>query len=502
MSNKLFDVEIEKHFLGCLLQYPQTYGEVSLAATNDFSTVHQPIFQIIKQQLDSTPVQPVTPVILADKLKSYNVDLGVDAFTYLDALRLKPVKREDAEHLCAELKKLTVRRELIAKCDDAKQQLLKNDAKDFNQMVNIVDSTLSSVNTQYFQANDTINIFEGMEDKIEEEGNRPMKEGEIIGYTGPFQSITNTIGSLTYRGAFVIVGARTNQGKSSLSWFYNVLMAEAHNLPLLCLDAAEMTPEEIQYRLVCALSGGVIPYNELVNRRWRKNAEWVKLIRENIWPRVRKMEKTGVFYKNIGTMKPQEVIRYIRRTYYNKAGRGNFLPINFDYIKGGMTGSKNDSEHQVVGSFVNDLKSLITEDINASIWAGVQNNRSGISTGKNQDELNAENEGQMGLSDRIIQQGTHGFIMRYKTVEELAREGNRFGNVKMVCVKKRQLIGAQYEKLLFPVKTPHGFVNDYFNIQTKGFAYWDKGMFSDMQAALGNSAVYLDDKKSEDKTIP
>jgi len=316
MSHKLFDVEVEKHFLGSLLQYPESWGEVSLAATNDFSTVHQPIFQIIKQQLDSTPPQPVTPVILADKLKTYNVDLGVDAFIYLDALRLKPVKKEDAENLFKELKKLTVRRELIASCDSAKQQLLKTDANTFDEMVGIVDKTLSSVNTQYFK-NDHLNLFTGMVDKIEEEGNNPLSEEEQRGYDGPFPSFNRIFSSIIYPSSMILTGARSGVGKSSLSWFYTSSVAEKHQLPLVILDAAEMTPDEIQRRAICALSGGVIPYWALQNREWRKNAAWVKMIREDIWPRIQKMEKTGVYYQNIGGMSGKEIVSYLKRLYPN-----------------------------------------------------------------------------------------------------------------------------------------------------------------------------------------
>jgi len=159
---------------------------------------------------------------------------------------------------------------------------------------------------------------------------------------------------------------------------------------------------------------------------------------------------------------------------------------------------KMESEHKMIGDFVNDFKSLITEEIHASVWAGVQNNRSGI-TIPGQKEDHAEHDGQMGLSDRIIQQSTHGFILRYKTPEELAAQKNKFGNIKLVCVKKRKLTGPRYMDLLYPVKTASGFANNYFNLDSKGFGYTDKGTLKDMLASLGHTAIDLKGSGKEER---
>ena len=501
----LYSPEIEQHMLGWLLNNSESWGEVSFAAEKDFSPVRQRIFSVIRQQLDASPPQPVSPVILTEKLKSYGQSTTgeVDTLVYLEGLqrRGRLIEKKEGVELLKQLKRLTVKRELVEKCEEAKRNVLK--AESFDEMVGVVDKTLSSVNTQYFSTGDTTKIFEGMIDKIEEEGNNPLKDGEIVGPVGPFPSITETIGSLSYRGAWVTVGARTSSGKSSLSWFYNIMTAERSKVKMLTLDAAEMTPEEIQYRTICALSRGEVPYWALENRQWRRKPEWENLIRKDIWPRIRAMEKLDIdHYKNIGTMSPKEILAYVKRFYYNKVGRGNPLIINYDYIKGmSSTGrSSSSAEHQILGDFVNDFKSLITEEINACVWSGVQNNRTGIVTGRKGEEIAEENDGQMGLSDRIIQQSTHGFILRYKLPTELAREKGKFGNVKLVCVKKRKLTGRRYEELLYPIQLPDGkFVNNYFNLESKGFGYTDKGSLKDMLDTLGHTAIDLSDEREGEK---
>lgn len=508
MSNpvSLYLPDIEQHLLGLILHDPSTYADVSMLEEKDFGEIRQPVFKVIRQQLDSTPPQSIAPIVLVEKLKAYGkTTIGeVDALIYLEGLqrRGRLIEKKEAEGLYKLLKLHTVKRESIEKIDKAKIQIAK--AESFNDIIGAVDQTMSGVNTDYFHNDETIQVFEGMIDKIEEEGNHPLEPGKIAGLEGPFSAITQTIGSLSYRGAMVVVGARTNQGKSSLSWFYNMLTAEKNKVKMLTLDAAEMTPDEIQYRTVCALSKGEIPYWALENRQWRKHPHWEKMIRGDIWPRIQMMEKLGIsHYKNIGTMNPKDIIRFIRRFYFNKIGRGNFLIINYDYFKGmASLGRNNVAEYQLIGDFINELKTLITEEIDACVWGGVQNNKTGITLDnpKEKGPQNSENDGQMGLSDRIIQQATHGFIMRYKTPEEIGHEKNRFGNVKLVPVKKRKMTGPRYEELLYPVKLPSGrHVNNYFNLESRGFGYTCKGSLKDMMDTLGHTAIDLAEQIKDEK---
>ncbi len=54
---------------------------------------------------------------------------------------------------------------------------------------------------------------------------------------------------------------------------------------------------------------------------------------------------------------------------------------------------------------------------------------------------------------------------------------------------------------LTPVKMPNGkFASNYFNLETKGFAYWDRGTMKEMIDKLGQGVISLD-PESGDKTI-
>jgi Fe-S cluster biosynthesis and repair protein YggX len=196
-------------------------------------------------------------------------------------------------------------------------------------------------------------------------------------------------------------------------------------------------------------------------------------------------------FKNVGSMSPSEKISFVRRHYYSKVGREAHLLIHDDYMKGIEAMGRNTAEHQAMGYYVGELKSLITDEISAAVWSSVQKNQSGISSGKKLEDIN-DDEGTFSLSDRILQQSTHSFTMRFKVEEELAREMGAFGNIKFKPIKKRQLLGKRYMEMITPVKTDKGgFTADYFNLDTKGFHYRDMGTYREMLAALGKTKVDL-----------
>jgi hypothetical protein len=140
---------------------------------------------------------------------------------------------------------------------------------------------------------------------------------------------------------------------------------------------------------------------------------------------------------------------------------------------------------------VQDVKSLITNEIPASFWTSVQNNRTGSYQGKSAKDI-TDSEDQMGLSDRIIQQSDWGFILRYKVAEELASEKTLFGNMRLTPVKTRELVGKDYMKALRPVKTPNGkLATNFFHLESRDFHFTEMGDLRKSMEVLGNAQVDL-----------
>jgi hypothetical protein len=493
MSN-LHNLELERHFFSSLMKNPEQWGEVgSFTDSKDFSEVHKPIYNVFKLQLDQNPPKPVQPVILADVIKQHSIPLdGITPYEYLQAIELIPVGKDSCMDFTKEIKRLSIRRDLISKCKAVESELVKGKDKSAEDMIGLVEKELNDVNIKYIQQ-DSQEIFSNLIEVIEEKGNNPQ-DLTSYGLMGPFESINKTLGSLSYPSAFVTVGARSGNGKSSLGFHVNTFVAEKYGIPVLHLDAGEMTVEDLQIRATASLSGGRVPLNMIETGAWRKNKQFVDIIRGEVWPRVKKIQ---THYKNISGMTPKEFVSYIRRFYFNKIGRGNHLLIHWDYIKGlEAVAGKNAQEYQSIGYMVGDLKSLITTEITASVWTSVQNNKQGIYNGLDSSQV-IDNENSLSLSDRILQQSTNAFTMRYKLPDEILKENNMFGNVMLKSLKERKLLGENFQDMLDYVKVTEKdqsgksqirYKKNYFNLESKSFCYFDKGSLRDMMVALGRTS--------------
>lgn len=489
MSN-LFNVEIEQAFFATILKFPQTWGDVAFHLNDgDFSPVNQRLFSVLHQRLGKVPQESVEPVVLAQTLAAlgYSID-NIDLIDYLEGLKIKSVSEEGIVDLAKEIKRLSLRREMIEKAEIVQKTLKANQAISFDAMTAAVEKTFSGIETRFFKS-ETVGLFDDLIEKVEERGNNPI-DAEQMGLMGPHEAINRTLGALSFPGSFTTVAARSGDQKSSFGFHYQIHLAIKYKLPLLLMDCGEMTVERIQHRAVCCLSDGRIPLWAIKSGEWRKNRQWTDIIRGEIWPMVKGLK---VDFVGVGGMSPKEKISFIRRYYYNKVGRGNHLLILDDYLKGVEAIGKNTSEHQAIGYYVGDVKTLITEEIIASFWTSVQQNRGGSYIGKAAKDV-VDSDANVGLSDRIMQQSDWGFLMRRKIPEELAIEQGMFGNMVFKPVKTRELLGRDFERSLSPVKLPSGgFTTNYYNIDHKSFAFFDKGDLRSMYEALGKMAVNLRD---------
>lgn len=500
-STSLYNVEIEANSLALLLKHgSEIWGEFHLIDRQEYSPAHRVLFDHIKIQLDSTPPGSVDPLILSDRIRAAGVTTlegGFNPADYLQGLKdARYVEKDQAAFYAKELKRLRVRRDLIVNLDETKKQLIKDSSASFEDMTGLVEKGLTSITTDYHTGDQFSNVFDDIIEVTEARADNPIDASQM-GWMGPFPTVNHILGALSGPGLMTCIGARTGNQKSSLGFHYHVHIAEKYNLPVLLLDVGEMSKERIQRRAVCNLSKGRVPLWAVASGEWRQNKEWKHIIQDECWPRVKKLR---IDYINVGNLSPREKLSLIRRYYYQKIGRGNPLAILDDYLKGVEALGKNSSEYQAVGYYVNDIKNLITGEIPASFWTSVQNNRTGSYQGKKAGEI-VDSEDQMGLSDRIIQQSDWGFVLRFKVPEELAMEKDLFGNMKLTPVKTREALGKDSDKALRPIKLPSGkFVTNYFNLDSKGFYFTEKGDLRRVLEVLGQSAVDL--TKGKDGVTP
>lgn len=491
-SSSLYSPEVEANALALLLAYgAEIWGDFHLNDRADLSSAHRPLWDLLSLQLSQTPPGSLDPLLLAEKAQALGIGTlegGFAIFDYISGLKNRYVDKAQASSYARELKRLRVRRDLLGKLDSARRDLAAQPQISFEEMTGLVERELSAVTTAYFKPEVESVMGDGLIEVIEQRAANPIKPEEML-YMGPFDSINRTIGPAISPASLAILIARTGTGKSALSFYWCVYVAEKYGLPLLWLDAAEMTVEQLQMRAVCCLSDGRIPLWAVRSGEWDKNPAWRKIVRNEVWPRVKKIQMD---YKNVGMMSAREKISFIRRYYFNKVGRSRFLIIGDDYIKGIEAMGGKTAEWQSMGYYIGDVKTLITDEIQAGYWTSLQGNRSIITQGKKASEIVDSGETGASISDRIIQQATVAWLMRYKVPEELAREKDMFGNIVLKKAKLREGYGREYEKIARAMKMPNGtFAENYWNIQGSNFHFTDKGLHSEALEALGHASTDL-----------
>jgi replicative DNA helicase len=482
ISNK----ELERQFLSGLLQYPKVWNELcSIINKDDFlSDVHRTIFLVMKTFLDKNDA--IDEIVITERIKNLNMSFmdDIDIADYI--LNLKNLSITDEKQIYSvakELKTYSIRRQI-----EQTGQKLQTLAKQSNSIS--IDEILvksdkvynENINTLISSNNSPQNIFEDMEEVIEERGNNPIEE---FGLPGPYKRVNDLYGSLLRPGNIAAIVARSSVGKTNLAMDFTLKTSAATGVPVLHFDNGEMSKKELQFRQCAALSG--VPAYLIETGKWRLDPESTEKIRAT-WNKIKILK---FYYVQVGMLDTPEMIRELKRFYFGKVGRydekthqPNQLIFSFDYIK--PKRSKGMEEYQYIGDMIQSFKNAIQSDILddngnpvISMFTSVQANRQGIiNNNKSLDEIQ-EDEGVVALSDRIIQYVSHMFLLRRKVAKELQFEIDlgvlNFGSHKLINLKPRSL-GKMVKRAQTLVKFNDGSLHkndihlniDNFNIEEMG----------------------------------
>ena len=479
----IYSHELEQHLITGLLKHPESWFEISnLIDESDFRAgdekVNGTIFKIIKQCVEAG--EQVDDVLISQRVKDLNISFGINIFDYIKSIAMRKIAKESVYQVAKDLKKLSIRNDISdsAEAVSRKMKALK-EASSFDEIIESADSIFNNnVNLYFCRKNNPENIFEEMEDIIEERGNNPQSE---FGMMGPHESINKIYGSLLRPGNITVIVSRSGVGKTTFCLDYCTKVSMKYdNVPVLHFDNGEMSKEELLMRQCASLSG--VPMFHLESGSWRRNEDYVKKVR-SVWPKIKKMK---LYYYNVAGLSVDQMINVMRRFYYSKVGRGNKMIFSFDYIK--TTSEKNSSNlshWQLVGDMVTKFKNFIADEVAfsegpvVSMLTSVQSNRLGITNNRNAENV-VDDESIVSLSDQITQFSSHLFSLRKKTIDELAEDPEGFGTHKLICFKNRHL-GVEAERALNEVEMPDGSKKkNYINLDVNNFNITDKGDLVDM----------------------
>jgi len=456
----IFSHELEQHLLAGILKYPDSFFQISnFIQEDDFRAsdegLNKTIFKILKQCIEAGDA--VDDILIAQRVKDLKISFAnkINPTDFIKSLSMRKISESSIVDIAKDLKKFTVRNEILNSALNVANSMKKiSTSSTFDDIIDTADSKYNSRIDLYFRKSQTPeNIFDKMEQIIEERGNNPQTE---FGLMGPHKSINNLYGSLLRPGNITVIVSRSGVGKTTFCLDYCTKVSLKYdNVPVLHFDNGEMSEEEIMMRQCAALSG--VPMHYLETGSWRQNPEFVDKVRK-VWPKVKNMK---LYYYNVAGQSVDQMINTMRRFYFSKVGRGNKMIFSFDYIKTTSEQNSNNLSHwQLVGDMVTKFKNFIQDEIVfedgpvIGMLTSVQSNRLGITNNRNSENV-VDDESIVSLSDQITQFSSHLFSLRKKTIDELAEDPEGFGTHKLICFKNR-FLGEDAQRALNEVELPDG----------------------------------------------
>ena len=191
----IYSLQVERHVLSGLLKHQDLFADIDVFLTeNDFyNDVHCTIYSIFKNIKHKG--ENVDKVLLAEKIKNLGISFKdeINIFDYIDNLSFSQITQEATMEACKELIKLRVRREISSTADKLKEYVTKNSDESLDSIISKIDQIYNKKISSYSENDMPINIFEGVEDLIEEIGNSPKEDTGLI---TPYSEFNRMYGGL------------------------------------------------------------------------------------------------------------------------------------------------------------------------------------------------------------------------------------------------------------------------------------------------------------------
>ena len=213
----IYNLELEKQLLAGLIKDPDVFAEISnFIDSDDFysqdSNLHKTIFTIIKQAVQSG--EEIDEIIVGQRIMSAGLSFEdrLNPSDYIKSLALRKVPSGNVVKTAKELKKISVRRGIYKAAQNIAIEM-KNISPEttYHEIVEKADHVYNSRINLYETGEDSpVNIYEEMEDLVEDRGNNPITD---FGMMGPHKKVNEMYGSLLRPGNITVVVARSGVGK-------------------------------------------------------------------------------------------------------------------------------------------------------------------------------------------------------------------------------------------------------------------------------------------------
>lgn len=445
----LCDPSAERAVLSCIIQYgDKAYLEINDIINQDSFTVdsNQLIYSCIKHifSKDTVPSLDIASIYSAAQDLGFSHILNKkEEAQHLKAIKDFPANIDNIKQFAAKIKKLEIARSLHKELERAQERLLDvTGSEPISSILSIAEDSLFEFGSNLSNDNEPYHIGDGIDEYIEYLSTNPVDQ---IGISSGFPIYDQSIGGGFRKGTVNIIAARPKAGKSM--WADNVgfFVANKLGIPVLNMDT-EMSNKDHIHRVMAMMTE--VEINAIETGKFNKSPVQLEKIKQAS----DKLKNTKLYYKSIAGKPFDEQLSIMRRWIckevgLNTDGTAKDCLIIYDYLKlmdsAGI--SQDLKEYQLLGFMMTALHNFAVK-YQIPILGFIQLNRDGI-TKESTDTASG--------SDRIIWLCSNFSIFKRKSDEEIAEDGGKSGNRKLI-----------------PLISRHGGClddNDYINFDLKGW---------------------------------
>lgn len=435
----MINVGAERALLASLIQYgSECFVEISdIISEDSFGVVqNQVIFKCVKSVLSEDQHIDLASILsAASKLNLYESVNTAENIQYIKNLTKFFVKKENSYNFALDVKKSEFIRNIKSLVGRINDQI---DTVDGTESIDEIISILEDPVNNFIRQEDSgekpeilgQNIYEYLE-YLEE------NQCDTVGIPTGFKYYDHAIGGGLRRKCVDLIGARAKTGKSVMADCVAINVA-TNNIPVLMLDT-EMDNKDHIHRILANLSG--VEINEIAKGKFANDVDK----KEKVLAAAKKLEAMPYYYVNVSGKPFDQILNIIKRWTFHTVqtddnGVTNDCLVIYDYLKL-MTSdsiSSNIQEYQALGFQITNLHNLCVK-LDIPCLSFVQLNRDGI---------NKESADAVSGSDRLIWLCTSFTIFKVKSEEEIAEDGVKNGDRKLVPVASRHGPGLEYKNYI------------------------------------------------------
>jgi len=447
----LKDVSAERALLSILCKYgDEAYIEVSDILGDQTFTIdsNKIIYKCLKYIFESENKRSQIDIALiysaAKDLSLDNILNRKEETLHLKAILDFPANKDNLITFAAKIKKLEIARKLHKELEEAQEKILEvNGSESITSILNIAEDRIFNFSSTLNDSeNNATHVSSGLDDYINNLINNPINQ---VGISTGFPAYDAAIGGGLRKSTINVIAARPKTGKTLLADNMGFHIAGKLKIPVLNLDT-EMTKEDHINRLLAMISE--IEINKIETGKFNEST----VLRDKVFNGMSELKDAKLYYKPIAGKPFEEQLSIMKRWIIkdvglNSDGTAKPCVIFYDYLKlmdsAGI--SQDMKEYQVLGFMMTSLHNFACK-YQIPIVAFVQLNRDGI-TKETTDTASG--------SDRIIWLCSNFTIFKRKSDEEIAEDGSKNGNRKLIPVISRHGSGIED--------------NDYINCHMKGW---------------------------------